>query len=472
MAVDLQPSKAMAEEAERGLNWREEFNRGGTEIGVARARDIKNRKNLSAETVGRMNSFFARHEVNKEAEGFRPGEQGYPSAGRIAWALWGGDPGQAWAKRKAEQLDNETNNMAAKHSWYAITKTDDAGTLQEVEISIYDEIGFGGVTAKDFLAEVKTYKGQHIHLRINSVGGSVVEGAAIYNSLRRHKGGLTVHVDGLAASMASVIAMAGEEVFIADNALMMVHNPWSMTMGDAGELRKEASVLDKLKNTLVNAYTRKTGLDAETIGAMMDEETWIDATEAVAMGFADEIEDGIEAAASVTPASARARFDNFTNSMARKSKIKTVTETIPVDTVPVAMNAEPQIVAADEDYEDPATEPMSQDEKIETLEAEVARLTAEALDKDAEIDALKADIARLGEDTEEKETEMAALRAASKSAGQQAAAIVASVGLDASAVVVAEIEPTAAEKFAALDGDAATEFYRANKRQIFSTLVL
>lgn len=91
------PSKEMAEEAARGLAWRKEFNRGGTEVGVARARDIKNRRNLSEETVKRMNSYFARHGVDKEGEGWSPGEKGYPSAGRIAWALWGGNAGKSWA---------------------------------------------------------------------------------------------------------------------------------------------------------------------------------------------------------------------------------------------------------------------------------------------------------------------------------------------------------------------------------------
>jgi len=107
VAVDLQPTEEMAAEAERGLAWREEFGRGGTAVGVARARDISNRVNLSPDTVRRMVSYFARHEVDKQGEGFSPGEEGYPSAGRIAWALWGGDPGQSWANRKAEQLDAE-----------------------------------------------------------------------------------------------------------------------------------------------------------------------------------------------------------------------------------------------------------------------------------------------------------------------------------------------------------------------------
>ena len=107
MAIDLKPTASMAEEAERGLAWREEFGRGGTAVGVARARDISNRVNLSPDTVRRMVSYFARHEVDKQGEGWSPGEDGYPSAGRIAWALWGGDPGRAWANEKDRLLDAE-----------------------------------------------------------------------------------------------------------------------------------------------------------------------------------------------------------------------------------------------------------------------------------------------------------------------------------------------------------------------------
>lgn len=106
-AVDLQPTEEMAKEAQQGLDWREEFNRGGTEVGVARARDISNRTNLSENTIFRMVSFFARHEVDKQATGFNSGEEGFPSAGRIAWALWGGDAGKAWAESKALEIEGE-----------------------------------------------------------------------------------------------------------------------------------------------------------------------------------------------------------------------------------------------------------------------------------------------------------------------------------------------------------------------------
>ena len=99
------PNRAMRAEAKRGLDWREEFNRGGTEVGVARARDIVNNRNLSINTVQRMASYFARHEVDKQGKGWSPGGDGYPSAGRIAWALWCGDAGRSWANKILEEED-------------------------------------------------------------------------------------------------------------------------------------------------------------------------------------------------------------------------------------------------------------------------------------------------------------------------------------------------------------------------------
>jgi HK97 family phage major capsid protein/HK97 family phage prohead protease len=105
--ASYKPTEGMITEAERGLAWRREFGRGGTEVGIARARDISNGKRLSESTVKRMKSFFARHEVDKKAEGFRPGEKGYPSNGRIAWALWGGDAGQTWSNGIVDIIDKE-----------------------------------------------------------------------------------------------------------------------------------------------------------------------------------------------------------------------------------------------------------------------------------------------------------------------------------------------------------------------------
>ena len=101
------PTNSMAIEAKQGLEWRAEHKRGGTAVGVARARDIKNRKNLSDSTIKRMHSYFSRHEVDKKGKGFTRDEKGFPSAGRIAWALWGGDAGQRWAKQKVNQINKK-----------------------------------------------------------------------------------------------------------------------------------------------------------------------------------------------------------------------------------------------------------------------------------------------------------------------------------------------------------------------------
>lgn len=121
--TSFEPTKEMANEAELGLKWRGEFNRGGTEIGIARARDISNLRNLSYDTVTRMNSYFSRHEVDKLADGWNLGEDGFPSAGRIAWQLWGGDAGQLWAKNIVEKYKTEQSLQApeftqeAEQSW-------------------------------------------------------------------------------------------------------------------------------------------------------------------------------------------------------------------------------------------------------------------------------------------------------------------------------------------------------------------
>jgi len=114
--IDTVPTDGMVTEAKKGLEWRKEHGRGGTMVGVARANQIVRKDRLSPSTVRRMKSFFARHEVDKRAEGFRPGESGYPSAGRIAWALWGGDAGQTWSNKKVDQLDRERNKFLEEAS--------------------------------------------------------------------------------------------------------------------------------------------------------------------------------------------------------------------------------------------------------------------------------------------------------------------------------------------------------------------
>jgi ATP-dependent protease ClpP protease subunit len=257
----------------------------------------------------------------------------------------------------------------------------------ETTVTLYDEIGAFGAGSKEFLADLGKLSGQHIHLRINSPGGSVVEGTAIYNALRRHEGGLTVHIDALAASMASVVAMSGSPVFMADNALLMIHNPWTVSMGESKDLRKEADLLDKLKSTLVNAYVRKTGMDAEEIAKMMDEETWLDAVESVALGFADAIEEGVAAAATATPEMLRARFDKFAKASSSMNQTEVITysaevaeqaaEIIEATVVSESAPVEPIVETASSETEAVETETVEAPAPEVTEMAEVAEVQAE-----------------------------------------------------------------------------------------------
>jgi hypothetical protein len=111
--IDFTPPQGVRDEAAKGLEWRREYNRGGTEIGVARARDLSNGRTISPDTARRMYSYFQRHEVDKQGEGWSPGQDGFPSAGRIAWALWGGDPGFTWSKKLVGQMESEDEGKVA-----------------------------------------------------------------------------------------------------------------------------------------------------------------------------------------------------------------------------------------------------------------------------------------------------------------------------------------------------------------------
>jgi HK97 family phage major capsid protein len=142
------PNEAMKEEAQRGLDWRSEFGRGGTEVGIARARDIVNGRDLSEETIGRMVSYFARHEVDKEAEGFRPGEDGYPSNGRIAWALWGGDPGKTWA-------ENEWSKIKANRDYRPYPNEHAARLKDPSQYDSFRRENDAGGTGIDFIYGIK-----------------------------------------------------------------------------------------------------------------------------------------------------------------------------------------------------------------------------------------------------------------------------------------------------------------------------
>jgi ATP-dependent protease ClpP protease subunit len=176
-------------------------------------------------------------------------------------------------------------------SWFSITA---AKGDKPASLSIYDEIGRWGVTVADFARDLRALgdlKGKPLALHISSPGGDVFAGNTMANLLKETGAKITVHIDGLAASMASLIAMVGDPVIIARNGMMMIHNPAAIAAGNSKEMKRIASLLDSLRDGMVNAYSSKSGLEPATIIRMMDEETWFEAEDAVAQGFADSISD-------------------------------------------------------------------------------------------------------------------------------------------------------------------------------------
>lgn len=138
-----------------------------------------------------------------------------------------------------------------------------------------------------------------ILVRINSGGGDVFAGVAIHSMLKRHEANVTVYVDGLAASIASVIAMAGDKIIMPKGSMMMIHNPWSWTVGEAKDFRKMADTLDTIRESMLEIYSERTGMKPDDIKELLDAETWLTATEAVAKGFATEVEESQSVAASM-----------------------------------------------------------------------------------------------------------------------------------------------------------------------------
>jgi ATP-dependent Clp protease protease subunit len=166
------------------------------------------------------------------------------------------------------------------------------------EIVIYDEIGAFGIPAKAFLDELKALGPiAELTVRINSPGGSVFDGVAIYNALKRHDAAITVWIDGIAASIASMIAMAGDEVVMPENAMLVLHDPSGLVMGTAADMRATAEALDRMKAGMVAAYRDKSGRDDTEIEALMAAETWLSAQEALELGLADRVEAPVRMAA-------------------------------------------------------------------------------------------------------------------------------------------------------------------------------
>ena len=197
-----------------------------------------------------------------------------------------------------------------RKEWYKIKNN----ASEVSDVYLFNNIGTFGITAQSFIDEIKEYDNQELNIHINSLGGEVFEGMAIYSIIQRRKAKTTVYIEGIAASIASVIALAADEVIMSENSLLMIHNAWGGTQGDAKDMRKQADVLDKITNEIAEVYVKKTKMPYNEIIEMMNEETWLTAEEAVALGFVDSISEPIKVAAKYDVS----RFKNITNKKVEK----------------------------------------------------------------------------------------------------------------------------------------------------------
>ena len=180
--------------------------------------------------------------------------------------------------------------------WFTLKNQAD----QPAELLIYDVIGdWQGLSAKELVSELKAITSDEITVRINSPGGSVFDGIAIYNALRYHDAVINVRIEGLAASIASVIAMAGDRITMAENSLMMIHNLLGWVGGEAEDMRRTADMLDKATEAIALAYSGKSGQPVADITPLMASETWMTAKEAQEHGFVDVVDQPVQLAASL-----------------------------------------------------------------------------------------------------------------------------------------------------------------------------
>jgi len=244
-------------------------------------------------------------------------------------------------------------------TWYAIKAESDS----EAVIDIFDYIGYWGVNARDFIGDLKALgdKITNIKVRINSDGGEVFDGIAIYNALRRHQANITVEIYGIAASIASIIAMAGNKVVMPANTFMFLHDPLALVVGDAEEMRDTADSLEKIAGALQSTYMVKSGKDEKTVKKWMNNDTWFSAQEALEAGLADEVTDAVKMAARIDFA------DRFKN--APKPLIDSLSASAsPAATAPAAAPS-------------PAPQPQASDGNlIEIVDIDANTLRAEAAD--------------------------------------------------------------------------------------------
>ncbi len=305
---------------------------------------------------------------------------------------------------------------------------DKAGEPYDLVLSVYDTVVspsmgamFGGVTAQGVLAELRSKrKAQSVLVRINSGGGSVTEGFAIYNLLMEIPAHITTRVDGLAGSIASVIMMAGEERQIARNAVVMIHNPFAMVEGEATELRALANLLDMHAAQMLSIYASRAGLSVEQAKTMCDATTWMSAAEAVALGFCTTITEAeAQVAAALRPEDLGSAPEHVQRLFAaeephdmKTAKAKALAPTITPESVAAEQAAE-AAKAAEAAAATAAQEAEQAAQAAATLaegdksKADMEEMRALLAKKDEEINALKASLAKFGDEDEEEEDEKA-----------------------------------------------------------------
>lgn len=230
-----------------------------------------------------------------------------------------------WNWKKIKNKDDTTENILFLN-----------GTIAEE--SWFDD----DITPGLFKSELEKNNGD-ITVWINSPGGDVIAAAQIYNMLMDHKGNVTVKIDGIAASAASVIAMAGTKVLMSPVSMMMIHNPMTLAFGDKTEMKRAISMLDEIKDSIVNAYEIKTSLSRDKISKLMDEETWMNANKAMEMGFCDdimkrEINEDLDSPSISSMYSSVKVMNHLMDKIATKAKIKVLKKDVKAEEINNRLN--------------------------------------------------------------------------------------------------------------------------------------
>lgn len=274
--------KSARKHAKRATEINKEFGTPcATNVGKNRAADLIAGRGFSYDVVKRIYSYLSRGYAYVTGDYLN--DKGKPVCGDISFALWGGnikvtsldqDPMYKWCKRIIDKVEQE--NMK--------------------DVYIYDSIDdVNGISAQDVINELDG--AEDIMLHINSGGGMVFDGLAIYNALKNHKGEVTAVIEGLSASISSVIMLGADKVVMANNSFIMIHNPKMGVFGEATDIEAKLELMNKTKDQIIDIYNAKTGIDKEELSNMMDKETWLNANEALEMGFVDELTEGVKIAA-------------------------------------------------------------------------------------------------------------------------------------------------------------------------------